>query len=776
MRKSFMIFFTVAMGLCFMLVSFPVAHAQETSSTEFTLEEITVTAEKQVKNVQKEAMNIAAISGDDIKEHNVTNVSEVLEGLAAVKVMGSQLGGSIFIRGIGSGIDTNMASPSVALSKDNINIGQSEGVMSGIYDVERIEVLYGPQGTLYGRNAAGGQVNVITKNPTDKFEANGSLSVGTYKLTNYSAAINVPFASTFSGRLAIDEKYHDAYIDDGSGTANTFSSRVKLLYKPTDKFSVLMTADFTWDRSATKNTVPVPGSAGKISIGPDSTWVDSTIPTKGWVQVMPGDAWSNDAYHPAAKNNTKYQLYSLQADLDMGWSKLTLIPTLNKNYRELWSNLIEGVATVGQSLNQQVFQEKQITGEARLANGANSPITWVMGLYYSKNDNKNPNEQGVDARATAEADYTTGTVGRGGAVDTSTVGLADNVLIYNYQTPHDSYAAFGQATFPVTDRFRLVGGLRWNNDNNDLKMRIIIWNATDKYPTYYAKTTLTSDGRHEYDSGVFTYTNKSQPFTYKGGIEYDLDSTKMLYLNFTTGFKAGGLNTMGIFPPLAFDPEKVVDYSAGAKTRFMNGQLQLNVEAYYYDYTGYQVQLHGGSYRDPLTGQLNTNGNFMANAKKGTNSGLEVRPDWMITANDRITAEFAYMKTKFGELVLPGNFGLAGLALTGTDLPNAPHLSATLAYEHIFNLEDGSTITPKFSTKVTQGYWNTCEKYQPGAYTEGYSMSDFYMTYAAASGKYNAVLWVKNIENNDVTNYVFPMYRRIINDPRTSGITFNVKF
>jgi iron complex outermembrane recepter protein len=782
MKKLCMTFFAVAIGLCLGLGSLPKAQGQETKSEEFTLEEITVTAEKRTVNIQKEAMNIAAISGDDIKEHALSSVADVLDGLAGVKVMGSQLGGNIFIRGIGSGIDTNMASPSVALQKDNVYIGQAEGVMSGIYDVDRIEVLYGPQGTLYGRNAAGGQVNVITKNPTfTKFEANGSLSIGNYNKQDFSAALNMPFSSTFSARLAIDEKYHSAYISDGSGTDNKISSRIKMLYKPSDKASFLLTGDFTWDKSKVKNTVPVPGSAGQLP--PPMPWVDATIPTTGWVIPTGGDAWTNDVYHPAPVNNTKYQLFSLQADIDMGFAKLTLIPTLNMNDRDFWSNLITGDAVplaAGGGLSEQRFKEKQWTGEARLANGENSPVSWVVGLYYLKSNNRNPLQTTQDARAVAEAAYTTGLVqqgpGGGGGINTSTIGEKDLPLVSNYQTPKDTYAAFGQMTYPVTDKFRLVGGVRYNNDNNDLKMRIIIWDMSGAlYPDYYAKSVAVG-GRHEYDSGVFTYTNKSQPFTYKGGIEYDLDSSKMLYAGIATGFKAGGLNTMAIFPPLAFDPEKLTSYSAGAKTRFMNNQLQLNIEAYYYDYNGYQVQLHGGTFVDPLTGQVNTGGNFMGNAKKGNSFGLEFRPDWLITANDRVTAEFAYMKTKLGELVLPANMGAPPLDVTGTDLPNAPHLSGTLSYEHIFYLEDGSTVTPKFSTKITEGYWNTIEKNQPGAYQGSYSMSDFYLTYASASGKYIASLWGKNLEETVATDYVFPLYRRVIMDPRTYGLTFSVKF
>jgi len=169
---------------------------------------------------------------------------------------------------------------------------------------------------------------------------------------------------------------------------------------------------------------------------------------------------------------------------------------------------------------------------------------------------------------------------------------------------------------------------------------------------------------------------------------------------------------------------------------------------------------------------------IVVNADKGTNAGMEISTDWMITAEDRLITTVAYMKTKFGHIVLPAAPWSGGLTtdLTGGDLPKAPHLSGTLGYEHIFTLDDGGTVTPKFDTKISGGFWNTHEKYLPGSYTDSYMMSDLYITYGAASGRYTIALWIKNVENVAVTDYVYPMYRRALMEPRTSGITFNVKY
>ncbi|MBN1626322.1 MAG: TonB-dependent receptor [Deltaproteobacteria bacterium] len=834
MKKLRKTFFPLLTGAALSLTGVLSVHAQESLTEEFTLEEITVTAEKREVNVQKTAMEITAVSGADIDNKSITDVAKVLDGLAGVKVMGGAQGSKIFIRGIGSSLDTNSASPSVALQKDNVYLGQSEAVASTLYDIDRVEVLYGPQGTMYGKNAAGGQVNVITKNPTDRFESSANLSIGDYNLANWNAALNVPFSSKWAARVAVDRQKHDAYVSDGSGTANKLATRVKVSYKPTDRLSVLLTSEFSWDKSWAMSTVPAPGSAGNMStdnfVVPDvngdgvaDDFLDADLNTTddldedgypdgdgikdiqqtGWVLAYGADAWTTDEWHVPSKSDYRYQIHSLQIDWDMGWSKLTLIPTLNKNYREMYSNFITGIAEgTGNISNAAAWRETQWSGEARLSSTADSPVIWTLGAFWYKSNNKEANQIYTDLMDSALDTWENGSGsgvaaaafrGVGGSLSalqgpppTASVDpyASDNALTANYRTPQDSMAAFGQLTYPVTDRFRLTGGLRWNNDNNNMKYRIIIMDVTTtgKYSELYDKTTAVEDAnatggvRHTYDTGIKTYTVDASPLTYTGGFEFDLGQDKMLYGSVKTGYKNGGLNLQSTVPPLPYDPEELIAYSLGSKNRFMNNQLQVNIEAYYYDYKGYQVQVMTEVW-DPLTESMGR-ANMVVNADKGTNSGLDINADWMITFNDKLSASLAYMKTEFGELILPGGNigGSSEYDLTGTDLPKAPHWSGTLGYEHTFMLNNGGSVTPSLQTKISSGYWSTHEKYLAGAWQGHYRTSDFYLTYMFPNGNYSATIWGKNLENTAVTDYVFPMYRMQISEPRTTGITFSARF
>lgn len=639
MRKLSTFFISISLILPFIMDSFSMVYAQDKTEEMFELEEIVVTAEKRMTDVQKTSIQINAVSGEEITSKAILDVSQVLDGLTGVSTMGGSQGNKIFIRGIGSSLDTNLADPSVSLQKDNVYLGQSEAIGSTLYDVERVEVLYGPQGTLYGKNATGGTVNVITKKPSDKFEASTNLTIGTYDAKNLNAILNIPFSSKIAARIAFDTQRHDAYITDGSGTSNKMATRIRLSYKPTDKISILLTDEWTWDRSKAMNTVPVPGSAGKLPVGAPGTWkvpdvngdgvaddflnanlvkvtggdgIPDIVET-GWVIPPLADAWTNDLWHPAPQADYRYQLHSLEVNWDLGWGKMTLIPTLNNNYRRYYGEHMLGISqgeirypTTGGMV------DTQYTTELRMSNPSDSKIMWTVGAYWNSNFNKNRIETFSDLMDQAESTWL---IGSGTAIPAFRV---DNPVKQTIKERQSGKALFGQATYPVSDRFRVIGGLRWNNEPSTTKYRVIIYNVTQNgiYGTdptvagyvqdFYSKSVAVNDPtaaggvRHTYDTGLSEYKVTNSPYTYTAGLEFDLAEKSMLYASYKTGFKKGGLNFQTTYPPLPYKPEEVKAYTLGIKNRFLNNQLQLNAEAYYYDYTGYQVQ-SSATYFDDLT-------------------------------------------------------------------------------------------------------------------------------------------------------------------------------
>jgi len=758
-----MVILMALFGFGLALGDVPWVCAQETQAEDFTLEEITVTAEKREMNVQKTAMSVMAVTGENITEKSILSLQDALSNMAGVNVQGIPQGGSVFIRGVGSTIDANATDPSVSVSVDNMYLGRTEAMYSSMYDIERVEVLRGPQGTIYGRNAAGGQINVISKKPTDKFEGNASLTLGNYNLRSAQAAVNVPFSDKWAARFAVNKETRDGYISDGSSSSDKFAVRGKLSFKPTDKLSFLLSVELSRDKSSPSNTVPVPGSAGKLpKLGAPTTYgyVDDVY-TTGWVIPSGSDAWTQDAYHPKPYSNLRFNFYQLDIDWDLGWGLLKIMPTFNTSYRDLWSEMMFGTSRGG-TIAQQDWEETQLSVETRLQNAEDSAINWMVGAYYLDKDNKRAHTT-ASALTYMEQSALSLSKGQNGWIITTT------------DVPIDYYALYGQVTYPVTDRLRLTGSIRYNEDNRGKDYQLVNYNIPDPNNEYYDDAVITSDGRHEFDSGIVEYRDSPKIMMYKGGVDFDLAEDKMLYAYVTTGYKAGNMNKG--YPLSWSKPEENISYSVGSKNRFMNGQLQANFEAFYYDYKNYQIDVTINEW-DSFLGQMGSSSKIR-NAGAQAIKGFDVDMDYMITANDTINASAEYLSATWGKMVV-GASTMLGLdsdfELTGYDMPNSPKWSGTLGYEHIFYFDNGGRLTSRIQTKYSQGYYTTHQVYLAGAWQDEYHMSDLYLTYYTPSDKYSVGLWSKNLENAAVTVRTLPAYRRQIAAPRTYGMTVSVKF
>lgn len=733
MKKFYSVALTFALCLVFVFCGFSSVGAQENDAYEFTLEEITVTAEKREENVQKTAISITAVAGTEIQEKAYSTLDSILKDIAAVQVQGYKRGGQVFIRGIGTNVDANTTDPSVAVMTDGVYNHRPEKSLSYMYDMERLEVLRGPQGTMYGRNAIGGVVNLVTRSPSDQVEILGNLQIGDFNLKHYDGALNIPISEKISTRLAFLRETRDGYISNGGNNADMFSFRGKLLYKPTEKLSFLTIVEYNHDKSSGSSLVPVPGSAGNL---PDMDWVDSSIAEEGWVVPEGSDVWTNDEYHPAGSQDSIYKTYTIQTDLDLGWSLLTVAPSYVKNDRLFRSNLMDGIAT-GNEYNSNIGIDKQFFGEARMTSPATSSIKWIIGYYW------------LDSKFS-----------QGLTTDTGLSTSREGWNSATYKRPMNTNAFFGQLTYPLSEKFRMTGGIRHSVDDRSLD-----------YIYYYVE-----DSQVTWDSGRLHYDEAIKSTTYKAGIEYDLSEDSMLYTQVSTGFKAGGLNLT--IPPTRFEPEELVAYEIGSKNRFLSNLLQVNLELYYYDYNNFQVEASGSTATIAATGATMS---YMAilNADKGTIKGGEMELEYLISQNDTVKASLAYMDAVYGDVSLPAN-SMAGTTepyfLGGTRMSNSPEWVSTLGYERSWILPEGASIKANFNTRFSSGYYTTVEKYLAGSWQDSYHRSDANVNYYTADGKWTVGVWCKNIENHAQTTWTMPMYRRMITNPRTTGITISFRY
>jgi iron complex outermembrane recepter protein len=584
MKKFFTLLMTFLLRSVLMLGNLTASYAQEGSSEEFTLEEITVTAEKRTTDVQKTALSISAISRENISEMAQNTLEAALRDIASVELGYGNRGAWVNIRGVGHYVDTSLADSAVAIIEDNIYNGNSLASFGNMYDIQRIEVLRGPQGTLYGRNATGGTVNVISNSPTRKFEMTGNLQIGDYNLKHLDGALNFPISEKWAGRVAFLRETRDGYLSSGDLDSNALGARIKLLYEPNDRLSVLATHNYNWQNDHGSNTVPVPGSAGNLPrLGPapgfgytkpdankdgvaddfidadlnktddldGEGWPDgdgiADLVQTGWVVLAGADPWTVDELHPARSSYSLKKAYSLEINMDFDWGVLTAIPAYAESYSHNVDDHLNGLSEqsgqIAYDLGEgQKNSREQTSGELRFASSADSDWVRLVGYYYMKSQRGRWGDQEVDALSWADNKYHT----------------------QMKQNPITSSAYFGQTTYPVTDRFRVTGGIRFANDKEKRNFRI---GASD----------LT--GAPFYDTGWMTYNSDVNSTTYKAGVEFDAAERSMLYVQIATGFKQGGLNNTA--PPEPFKPEELVAYELGIKNRFLENRMQLNLEGYY---------------------------------------------------------------------------------------------------------------------------------------------------------------------------------------------------
>lgn len=718
-----------------------VALAQESSgslaapavaSSPSTLQEVVVTAQRRVENLQHVPIAITAIPGSVIRSEGKVSLNDVLVDAPSVQVQNSPQGGQIYIRGLGSNGDSDFLDPTVSLYKDGIYTNRAESVFGAVYDIDRVEVLRGPQGTLYGRNATGGAVNILTASPTSTYEGDVNVDLGNYALRHEDGAVNLPLTDTFAVRIAALREDRNGYYSNGGDSSHETGYRIKARWNITPSLTVTGLIDYLHQTGLGVTSTATPGGSGPFD----------------WDQRK-DNPWYVDASHPANKDNYRFITYGANIEWNLGWGVITVLPAYSQSSRYYYGNLVAGTFG-GSALTAVNYNENQTSVEARIASPASSPIKWVGGIYYLHDPQT---ESGTASGNATYYDQTYPTVGT------------------------DSIAGFAQATYPVTDNFRLTGGIRYTHD---------------KRTESYEYTTTTIAGYTTSGSAQDSYS----AFTYKVGAEYDLTPQNLLYTTISTAYKAGGFDTTSE-PPLAYQPEHLTAYEIGSKNRFISNTLQVNAEAFYYQYHGYQVQ-YATCQTSPIPtayiptdyvdSTCGTNATVFAqevlNAGPSTVAGMDGEVRWQFTRDDEFDVSATYLDTRYGELVLPGA-GVStppgggtsdDLDLTGTSIIQSPKWSGLVGYQHQIRLGSLGSLTARLQSKLSTGYFVNTKKDMPGAYQDGYSRSDAFLTYTTADSRYSVAFWIKNIENNAQTTNVLPLYRRLITDPETFGLNLSARF
>lgn len=724
-------------ALCLLGLAAPVwaqgeAANEQNEAVSGGLQDIVVTAQKREENLQKVPISITALGGDLLERRNISDPGQLNGLVPGVSIQPSFIL-LTYIRGLGNYSSQPGVDQSVAYNVDDIYISKPYGMPPILFDLDRVEMLRGPQGTLQGRNAVAGSINFVTARPRNDLGASASISYGNYDALRVEGMVNVPLADGYALRISGAMAEHDGYFDNGYGDQNVMGVRARFMANPTPEFEALITAEFTKRNELGSTYSPCPpgslpsqgctGIAWDPWAGTPGQGTDATLN-----QDEPNRLWSENR-----------ALYA-QISYDLGIGTLSWVP----NYREWKYRNHQSLSTsFGYA---PAVNDKMHSQELRLASNAGSPFDWVFGVYYAKETAQEQNY------------FTAGNV-PSVQIDRPGFDPIGNVYFKNdiYDLTYRSQSVFGQVTVPLTDGFRISAGLRYTDDkkNQSGNTGIVLLDEDDQ--PYVASVDVAG-------------TQSSKKLNYRVGVELDVTPEVMLYANVSDGYKAGGVNGVAPgsdFPP-TFGPEEITAYQGGIKSRFLDDRLQINAEAFYYDYSGYQTSGFDVTDEGVLIG-----GTF--NSQKARLYGGEIETAFAATPNDMLGVNMTFLSATYTRFDVPET----GAFFTGTKLQNAPTFTLTVDYQHTFDLANGGTIVLHGQTHHESGQW-VDYRHTPGSYSEGFWRSLADITYNAPSGNWSITAFIDNITNDDAllvaNGGLGPYMLATPYPPRTFGVKIKAKY
>lgn len=718
--------------------------AEDNEEDQFVLEEIVVTAQKQEQNQQRVPITMEIVSGEGIKKYGKTDIEEILSGVSGVLINKASDGLRISIRGVSNDAPQS-STPTVGLNRDGVYSNRKSSG-SDLFDVERVEVLYGPQGTLYASSTPGGIVNVVTASPKlDKYETYGLLEIGNYNLVHTEGAVNVPINDVLAVRTAFFTSVRDGYLSNGGDDEDSKSARMRVLYTPTDKLTFLFSGEIS--KTSAYGLSGVVGFEKQDKT--DNPWT------------------SEDDETPTAGHQTVPKYYG-EITYDFNVGTLTVVPNYMETDSSTTTTEVSGSSEV---TTKTASGEKEKGVEVRFSSHPESRLDWIVAFNM------------YNLESWSESYGTDGS--------------------WNVNTnEQETTAFFGNITYPITDTFRLNGGVRVGQDSNDT------YNAT--YPN-----------RHDPSSsepGVDITSMDYDSPDFKFGMEYDLAESSMLYTSWSSSYRTQG----GAFDSNGdpFPPEELDAYTIGAKNRFLDNRLQVNAALWYYAYDNYlatdlvntisQKDVNeDGDYDDTDVYDSDTGGTRDEtlsirdeNAKQVGSlnmMGADLSMSAVITSQDLFNLSIAYLKAEYDKLYfdyydVTNSLGIPDMDYSGKEKTFSPEWTISADYQHEFNLPNGGVFTTRIDTRYQSSYqmtFNTLRFYLNDDFTgkivditgyttqEAYFLSNASATYRPPEGKWTLTGYVNNIEDYAVKkSYLMAPSGNtlVIGSPRTYGVVYKVRF
>ncbi|WP_395397440.1 TonB-dependent receptor [Novosphingobium sp. BL-8A] len=657
------------------------AHAEEAPASDDALPEITVTAERRAESSQKVPLAIQSIDGEALAKTGYTSVTDLQYTMPGVQYDPTQ-GAAFQIRGVGStSFDFSNAKSVSVVVDDVVMDGQRANGLTGMVDIERVDVLMGPQGTLFGKNATSGVIAVTTTKPKlGEWSLRGSASFGEHNERILNGTVNVPLGPIAALRVSGFDQAFDGFgrnvtLDRKVGSQHEYGGRARLYLEPSDSFNLTASADYAhhWDSSV---RTPVSGQSAEV-----------TAILNG-LGVYPGPKSADTADSSFGQIKTVEWGASLRASAKIGDHELTSITAYRVTGYDNWTPAdltpTDQFAYIPFNLGQ--LDTDKFSQELHFASPTGGFVEYLVGAFYNRLHARQTQLQwSTGGKPLYDANGTplptlialTGAIGQDGNAS-----LFDAV--------NETMAAFGQLKFNFTPRLSLTLGGRYTHDNNSQSIDYVTIDPVKI--AGYTPNFVASSAAPAFDFGRV----KGDNFSFRIAPTYQVADNVMLYATYSTGYKPAGIAFVGNkYAP--YEDETVKAWEAGVKSEWFGRRLRFNLDVFRSDFKDFQATILT-QIPDGAGGTINATviGNAGGLRTQGVEGNLVVQPMRGLQLSGAVT----YTDAKFTDYVYN-----ATTNYTGSRLTNSPEWSGTAAIDYDHEFASGLGFRAHADYAYRSEYW-----------------------------------------------------------------------
>ncbi|WP_169711845.1 TonB-dependent receptor [Henriciella litoralis] len=696
------------------------AHAEDAK----TLDTVTVTTQKREQSILDVPAAVSAVSAETLEAAGVTRLDDLSTSFPNVylNTNNSLRTTTITIRGVASNPNNPGVDQGVGVFVDGIYQSRPTTINTNLYDLERVEVVRGPQGALYGKNTIAGAVNLISKLPGDKSGVEGVLSLGDYEALTLFGAADLVISDKVKARVSASSQRREGFtentftgsdLNDLDGT----SMRFAVVVDPVDSLQLIWRGDFAEDRT---------------NLGGSEVLNNGVLSGSPLADADPEDFRISNDFDPV--QNRDLWGTSLQADWSIGTGKLTSL-TAYRDYQ--WYNASDNDFTVLNQLRSGITEEQnQFSQELRYTSAPGDTFDYIVGAYFLKEELS--------------------------AISNAVIG--PDLGVYAAETPIDifadlettSYAIFGQANYYFNEALGISAALRAAHDEKE----VIHSSIGDPYGALLPTLPESKQSREDNE------------WTPSISLNWNVGADGLVYASYARGYKSGGFNVFSISPTdsAEYSPEFVNSYELGAKSSFANGTLYGAAAVFFLDYTDLQVNqlINVGGVPTFTT----------SNAAEAESWGIELEGNWMPIEDLVLTASYGYLNGEYSDFE---NATSAGADYSGNTLPEAPEHSASLAGNYRHPLTSALDFTLHGDANYRSEVFFSASN-EPDYTQDAVTLVNARIGVAAADDSWSVTLWGRNLTDETYAvgrsaGVIIPGQQiQSLGAPRTVGIELRGKF